>query len=507
MKGPSILPLSPRSGSHRFSTLIVADRVCDGLDTDDGIAAAIAWCHQQAVTKVYLESFRSGCLAPREILRRAADEFRRAGIEVSGCITPTKVGKISTGWDIIACYTDAGTQDQLAEVFAYTAELFDEIMIDDFWFTDCQCDACDRARQARTVTIGDQTYPAPGDTWADYRCELMVRLSRDRILAPARRANPNVRLIIKFPEWYDRLHTQGYDVIRETADFDRIWVGTETRDYNDPEWGGRVQYQSYFIMKWLSGIGGAKCGGGWYDPYGTTATTYVEQARQTVLAGAAESLLFCYGSLLEDTGPAKTEALRACQGELVSVAEQVRQRRAVGVAAYKPPNSDGAAEAHVFDFVGMMGLPLAPCHEFPDDARSAFFSLHALKDPRFAERLSVLIARGAAVLVTDGLARRLEGRAPLDAPNVGLLPARGDPKSLLEWSQADLDALRQPLLAPFGRTFRAPSHVSLYLFGDGSWVIENFNDRAVTVAMDGVEMEIAGRGWLHEWRPPQDDTP
>ena len=52
-------------------------------------------------------------------------------------------------------------------------------------------------------------------------------------------------------------------------------------------------------MRWLGGIGGAKCGGGWFDPYGTTEATYLEQARQTVLGGARESMLFCYGSLLQ----------------------------------------------------------------------------------------------------------------------------------------------------------------------------------------------------------------
>ena len=39
----------------------------------------------------------------------------------------------------------------------------------------------------------------------------------------------------------------------------------------------------------LGGIGAEKCGGGWYDPSGTTEKTYVEQARQTILGGARES--------------------------------------------------------------------------------------------------------------------------------------------------------------------------------------------------------------------------
>ena len=486
--------------THRFSTIVEAQGVRDRLATDDQINDAVDWCHRHAVTKIYLDTFRDGYLADADTLRHARDRFSGAGLEVSGCVTPTKVGKTSTGWEIITCFTDLATQDRLSEIFEFTAKLFDEIMIDDFLFTDCQCAACDAARQSETIRIGETTYSAPGDTWADYRCELMVRLARERILAPAKRVNPKVKLIVKFPEWYDRLHEKGYDVIRETADFDRIWVGTETRDYDDAEWGGRVQYQGYFIMRWLRGIGGATCGGGWFDPYGTTDRTYVEQARQTVLAGAAESLLFCYSSLLEDTGPTNVEALRACRTELLTVAEEVSRREAVGIAAYKPPSSDAPDERHVFDFAGMMGLPLAPCHAFPDNAEAAFFSVHALKDADLPEKLSRLIARGAAVLVTDGLVRQLDGCVALDAPNVRVLPVQGDPKSLLDWPEEKLNARRQPLLGPFGHSLLAPNRVALYLFDDGSWVVENFNDHAVAVTLDGVEMDVAGRGWLYEWR-------
>lgn len=485
--------------THRFSTLITAQQVRDHLATEDGIDAVIDWCKKTAVTKVYIETFRSDYLAPRETLKRAKQRFLAAGFEVSGCVTTTIVGKKSTGWNIISCYTDSETQDHLREIFEYTAELFDEIMIDDFWFTDCQCDECDNARRSKTVTIGDKKYPVTGDTWEDYRCELMVQLSRDRVLAAARRVNPKAKLIIKYPQWYDRFHERGYEVVRETADFDHIWVGTETRNYDDARWGGTPQYEAYFIMRWLGGIGGEKCGGGWFDPYGTTEKTYVEQARQTVLAGAKESLLFCYGSLLKDTGPANVQALRPCIPELLQVAEEVGQRQVIGIAAYKPPNSHPEKESRVFDFVGMMGIPLVPCHEFPDDAKAAFFSIHALKDPKLPEKLSKLIAGGVPVLVTDGLTRRLDGRMQLDAPNVHVLPVKADPKSLLELPQADLDAIREPLLKPFDRTFKAPNRVALYLFDDGSWVVENFRDQPAIVQLGDVGMEVAARGWRYDW--------
>ena len=65
----------------------------------------------------------------------------------------------------------------------------------------------------------------------------------------------------------------------------------------------------------------------------------------------------------------------------------------------------------------------------------------------------------------------------LDVPQVRILPVKGDPKSLLELPQAELDAVRAAILRPLGHTFRAPNRVALYLFADGSWVIENFQRR------------------------------
>ncbi len=328
----------------------------------------------------------------------------------------------------------------------------------------------------------------------------MYRVSQERILAPAKKVNPKVQVIIKYPQWYDQFHERGYDVARETAAFDRIWVGTETRDYGNRQWGGTPQFEAFFIMRWLGGIGGAKCGGGWFDPYGTTPRTYLEQARQTVLGGAKESVLFCYGSLLEQTGPANVAALRAEIPALLDAAEQVQRRRLIGVAAYKPPSSAPGSEKRVFDFVGMMGVPLAPCHEFPADARAAFFSIHALKDPDLAAKLTAFLQKGAPALITDGLAKQLEGRVALDRPNVHILPVQGDPKRLLGLSDSEVSALRAPLLKPFGRTFAAPNRVALYVFDDGSAVIENFRDEPAAATLDGTPWTIDARAWHASWK-------
>ena len=76
---------------------------------------------------------------------------------------------------------------------------------------------------------------------------------------------------------------------------------------------------------------------------------------------------------------------------------------------------------------------------------------------------------------------------------------KGNVKGLLNLEPSQVDALREPLLPPFGRTLEAPNKVALYLFTGGGWVIENFNDQAVTVRLDGVEHTIAPRSWVQHW--------
>jgi hypothetical protein len=455
--------------SLRIATLFPAQNVRDYLSTDEGITKAIQWCKQTGVTHVFLEEFRGNYTADRAVLERAKAKFKAEGFDVSGCVTTTLVGKSSHGWDGISCYTDQSTQDQLQTIFGYAASLFDEIMIDDFLFTDCQCDECKNAKGERS--------------WADYRCDLMLKVSRERILGAAKAVNPRVKVIIKYPQWYEDFHNRGYDVVRETAAYDRIWVGTETRDYNNKRWGRKVQYEGYYIMRWLGEIGGDKTGGGWFDPYGTTENTYVEQARQTVLADAKEMVLFCYGSLLRDTGPADVAKLRQELPGLFKLAALVRGKPIKGIAAPKPPNSDAYKEQYVFDFVGMLGLPLVPTASINPNAKAAFLSVHALKDPALRRKLKSMLDAGTPLLITDGLATRLLG-VDLKRDNVTILKVNGNPRGLLELTREQLKPIRDKLLSPFGMKFDAPNKVALYLIGEHCLVVENFNDEPVDASVE-----------------------
>jgi hypothetical protein len=450
-----------------FSTIVTAQSVERDLSTEEGLQSALDWCRKTGVTKVYIESFRDGLWAKRGNLVRARDRFRDAGIAVSGCVTTTRMAKSSeAGWAAFPCFTNAATQQQLQDIFEFTAPLFDEIMIDDFYCTGCECAECRAAR-------GDRS-------WAEYRLGLMRRVSRERVLEPVRRVNPRAKVIIKYPQWYEEFPERGYDPGGETALFDRTWVGTETRDINDQRWGGCATYRAFWIMRWLGQIGGEKCGGGWYDPYGTHEDSYLEQARQTILGGARESVLFCYPSLQEDTGPANVEALRRELPRLFDLAAWVKGETPRGVVSYKPIGSTAEGERYVFDWLGMVGLPVVPVHEFPAHASVALFAADAAHDPRFAQRAADFISRGGAAIFTQPAAAAAKVQ---ESPKAFVFSPPGNLRLLLDLPADRIAALRRAALAPLGLELEGPTEVALYLLGDRKLALESFRNESAEMRL------------------------
>jgi hypothetical protein len=358
------------------------------------------------ISKVYVEAFRDGYQPDAQALETARDFFRQAGLRVSGCVTTTGIGKPSSGWDVAVCYTNHKNQERLESIFRFAAGIFDEIMIDDFFFTDCQCSECAAAKGSMS--------------WPQYRQKLMLEMARNRVLGPAKQVNPKVKVILKFPQWYDSFQERGYIVDRETELFDRIWVGTELRDPSSDQWGHRQQYLGYFIYRWFSEIGGEKTGGGWFDPFGTNPPTYLDQALVTVLAGAPEVFLFHYGSLNSPQYTAQTEALAAHRREFEELSKLVGNWS--GIPAYKPVSSEPGDEPDVFDQIGMLAIPLAPTARFPDKARAALFTLHSLKDVEFVPELVGFLNSGGTALVSEGLAHALNGDPHLPSPDPLSLP-------------------------------------------------------------------------------------
>jgi hypothetical protein len=476
----------------RVSTIFTAQDVRDELSTETGLDSAITWCKEAGITRVFLETFR-GYTAERETLVNARERFEESGIEASGCVTTVNFGKPSTGWSLVSCYTSEDTRKELVRIFEYTASIFDVIMIDDFLFTDCECEECLEA-------CGEQGL-------ADYRCDMMNMISREYIIKPARAVNPNVKLINKFPLWYDDFHGRGYEVLGETESYNLIWVGTETRDndfVNNTEGLNDPQYGAYFIMRWLTDIGGEKTGGGWFDALGTTPKTYLEQARQTVLADAREMMLFSYGGLTRETneygnrkgtGIADIEALKEELPGLFELAKLVDGKPVKGILATKPANSHPHsrhdpdrvfsgrdADAYIYNFVGMLGLPLVPAEKIDMNAKAAFFPVQILKDPEFNAKLDIFLGEGKPVLVTDGLSNHIENVDQFE--NLHILNVGVDPRNLLRIPREELNRIRNKMLQPFGLAMDAPGMVALYLMGDDLIVLENFRDEAVAVTLD-----------------------
>ncbi|HEV7299680.1 MAG TPA: hypothetical protein VGN72_09970 [Tepidisphaeraceae bacterium] len=458
-----------------LSTLFEAGLFRERLATDSGIAAAIDWCHANGITRVFLESFRTAYDAPPQNVLRAKGQFEAAGIQTAGGVTPTHLGKRSTGWDIVACYTDAGVQDKLQQIFEDAARLFDLVMIDDFLFTDCQCPECDAAR-------GQQS-------WSEYRRDLLVRLSRERILEPARRVNPNVKIILKYPQWYDKYHLNGYDVERQTAMFDLTWAGTELRDpdHNKGSLPRVAQYEGFWVMRWLSHLAGGidgKCGGGWFDEYATSPNTYVEQAWQTVLGGGREMVLFHYTSLTTPRGESCIAALRPQLPAMFELARLVRSRPlSLGVVSPKPPGSDAGDGRYVFDYAGMIGLPLIPTTQLDPAARSAFVSAENLADPAIADRLGQLLDNGGHAVVTDGLLAGLKADHLARHPNLLRVDLNGKPESMLTLPAETLTRIRQHALSSLGVTFDAPPRVAVTLLGDDLAAVSNFGNDPAQVSL------------------------
>lgn len=464
----------------KISTLFIAQDVRDFLSTPQGLDNAVLWCKQTGLTRVFIESFRGGYYADRDVMIRARDRFLKEGFDVAGCVTTVNVGKNGVGgWGATACYTNKATLDELGKIFEKTASIFDLIMIDDFLFTECTCEDCMAAR-------GDQS-------WSKFRTDLMVDVSREHILKPARAVNPKVKIIIKYPLWYDFFQERGYEVVRESKDFDYTWIGTETRDYNyDVKPGGSVQYNAYFISRWINKVSSGKNGGGWVDALGTSPQFYLEQARQTVLGNEREIMLFHYGSLQTETNEydgwtgtpvADIKAFKKDLPGLFELARIVKDQPIKGIHTPKLPNSEPMNEPYIFSFLGMLGLPLVPSDQIDTQAASAIFTVHALKEPGFSVKLGSMLNAGRPVVITDDLAKLLSNQSLLTNKNLTVLKVGGEPKNLLKLSREELKPLRDKLLAPMGIKFDAPNKVSLYLIGSNYVVIENFNDTKVEMTL------------------------
>ena len=383
--------LNGRTGPLRFSAFVPAQSVNHHFSEPEGLNEALQLFRANKIGKVYLDCLRGGHFPGEDVLMTARDFFRERGIEVSAGLTPTRgTGKGATHGRWWLCYTNKKTQEELQEVVCRTARIFDEIIVDDFLCTHCQCTECRAARGERS--------------WGEYYRDLLIQVAQGRIIAPAKSENSCVKVIIKYPQWYDRFHAFGYDVRQHPNQFDEVWVGTEIRD---PRVEYVHQYQAFANYRWLASLSGEKISGAWFDFINCYPEIYVEQAVQSILAGARELVRFHYQPDLYSPENPNTQALLKAIPELEKLASLLDGHVPQGIAFYKPPDIDGEDEAYLLDYLGMLGLPMVPCHLFPHEAQAVCLPVQAASDPDVMEHALTLAEKGATIMLTPGFLEKL----------------------------------------------------------------------------------------------------
>ncbi len=376
---------------------------------------------QMKVDKIYLETHRDLNIVKADDMKRIIKFFKDRGVEVAGGITYTisEANNFQT-----FCYKNPDERAKAKEIIELTASLFDEIILDDFFFTDCKCDYCVEAK-------GDRS-------WTDYRLELMDDAAMNVILGPAKKVNKNVKVIIKYPNWYDHFPALGFDLDFGPKHFDGIYTGTETRDAERSN--QHLQpYESYLIWRYFDNLNPGHNGGGWVDTGGMRyMERYSEQLWLTVFAKAPEMTFFDYRQMLgplrssyrapwQDAGgtsfsyddmmkPVNLNGKEVTPTTIARAAgftmEQVDRTigllgNPIGIKSYKPYQSTG--EEFLQNYFGMIGIPMDIVPEFPTDAPMVILTEQAKADPDIISKMDKHLRSGNDVMITAGFLRAMQG--------------------------------------------------------------------------------------------------
>jgi len=378
---------------------------------------------QLKVDKVYIEVQRDRRLLTVEQTERAKKFFLHHGVQVAGGMA---LSNDSIGGQFQSfCYTDPQDRAFIKHAAEFAARHFDEVIQDDFFFI---------------TTKTDSDIAAKGNkSWSQFRMELTTDAAKSLLVEPARTVNPKVKMIVKYPNWYDHFQGAGFDLEHGPKLFDGIYTGTETRDpvLTDQH---LQPYESYQIISYFEHIAPGRNGGGWVDTYSLrNVDRYAEQIWDTMFAKAREITCFEWSGLTQpfETGdraawetlptsfnlsemtngiPAPTWA-RVAGYSLAQADRLVGQLgNPVGVASYKPFHSTG--EDFLHNYFGMIGIPIDLHPYFPTNANLVLLTESARFDPEIVAKIKGQLCAGKAVVITSGLLHALQGKGIEDIAEV-----------------------------------------------------------------------------------------
>ena len=369
---------------------------------------------QLKVDKVYVEVQRDRRLLTDEQAERVKKFFLDHGVQVAGGMALSD-GSIGGQFKSF-CYTDPNDRAFIKSAAELAARHFDEVIQDDFFFV---------------TTKTDSDIAAKGDkSWTQFRLELMDEAAENLVVKPAKAVNPKVKMVVKFPNWYEHFQGSGFDLEREPKIFDGIYTGTETRDpvITDQH---LQQYESYQIIRYFENIAPGRNGGGWVDTYSLRYfDRYAEQVSDTVFAKAREFTCFEWSGmtrsfqigdrsawenlptsfkLSEITNGVSAPTWARVAGYSLEQADKFLGQlgNPIGIASYKPFQSTG--EDFLHNYLGMIGIPIDLRPEFPTNASLVLLTECAKFDPDIVAKIKGQLRAGKSVVITSGLLRALQG--------------------------------------------------------------------------------------------------
>jgi hypothetical protein len=373
--------------------------------------------------KVYIEVQRDRRLLTDEQAERAKKFFLAHGVQVAGGMALSD-GNLGGQFQSF-CYTDPNDRKFIQSAVELAARHFDEVIQDDFFFIS---------------TKKDSDVAAKGDkSWTKFRMELADEAAENLLVKPAKAVNPKVKMVVKFPNWYEHFQGNGYDLEREPKIFDGIYTGTETRDpvMTDQH---LQQYESYQILRYFENIAPGRNGGGWVDTYNLRCLDrYAEQIWDTLFAKAREFTVFEWSAMtrpFEAGDRAAWENLPTSfnfSGMTNGVASPTWARVAgysleqadkflgqlgnpIGIASYKPFHSTG--EDFLHNYLGMIGIPIDLRPEFPTNANLILLTECAKFDADIVAKIKGQLRAGKSVVITSGLLHALQGKGIEDIAEI-----------------------------------------------------------------------------------------
>ena len=521
--GAAVLATLPVMGKGKYQNFKVSSyiRAQDVARMADEKFLNATWetvSSQIDLDKIYLETHRDAFTVNEKTMQKVKKFFLSKGLEVGGGITYTR----SEPKDFETySYARANERQTVKEVAEFTAKLFDDFILDDFFFIDLKND--------------DEIAAKGTKSWTEYRLRLMADAGRELVVEPAKKVNPKVKVIIKYPNWYDHFHGLGFNLEEEPLYFDGIWTGTETRD---PGSAQHLQnYLSYNIIRYFDNIAPGKNGGGWVDAGG------INMSMEDVGGNS-----FRYDEMVAPFTKNGKTVTPTTMARFASVTLQQTDAlvgklgHPVGIASYKPWHSSG--EDFLQNYLGMIGLPMDMYPQFLTDRQQILLTEQAAKDPQIVEKIKAQLRKGGDVIVTTGLLKAIrekladvcelycgdlkaivndfgwQGKSerefiipqvkyftndawevvsagrPLSGGVSGypillrntyskgtlfVLTIPDDFGNLYDYPAQALNVIRRTMSLDAGAYIEGPSKVALFPYDNRTLVVENFNDEAVSV--------------------------